>query len=289
MANRWGTERLSDTALTELTRILGEFHGLDVSRYEPSFLSRSLEKRLQLEAGTTHRGYLERLARDRDEANLFQHSLGIHHSEFFREPLLFALLEERILPEIFAKIGVSPRKELRIWSAGCAAGHEAYSLAISVQSFSETCAQPLPFRIFATDCSEEQIAAARVGSFSPVCMKNVRLGQLQRWFLPMGEAYAVSPQLRERIDFSVYNLFDERSGCPPESLYGGFDIVVCSNLLYYYRPEAQRQILQRVQRCLVPDGYLITGTIEHKLVNDVGLFTASMAPLALFQKTQGGA
>jgi chemotaxis protein methyltransferase CheR len=270
--------------MDNLVEVMRRVHGLGVSHYDLSFLTKSVEKRRLAAACATRAAYVERLTQDRAEAEVLIGSLAIHHSEFFRETLTFALLEHRFLPGLVARKEASDRTELRIWSAGCAAGQEAYSLAILLLELSETRDRPVPFRIFATDSSEAQLALARAGVYAEAAMRNVRLGHLARWFSRRGPSYVAAPAVRERVHFSAHDLLDERGTTPPESIFGEFDLVMCCNLLFYYQPEVRQLILDKLQSSLAPDGYLVTGEAERELVQRAGGFCSTALPTPVFQR-----
>ena len=88
----------------------------------------------------------------------------------------------------------------------------------------------------------------------------------------------------DRVEFTVYDLLDEKTVCPPESIFGDFDLVYCSNVLLYYRPEVQALILGKVRRCLAPGGYLITDETEGRIVDGVGGFCRAAPGVAIFMK-----
>ncbi len=265
--------------------VMREVHGLDISCCGAAFLARSLEKRRGSTACGSAAAYLERLADDRVEAEALFGSLRVGYSEFFRDPLAFALLERAILPELAEQRARDGGKEIRVWSAGCASGQEAWSVAILL---SELCAAPgraVPYRVFATDLCEPDLAAARAGVYGAEAVGNVRARHLRDYFVRHGESYAVAAALRGRVDFSVYDLLDECTNCPPASIYGDMDLVLCCNVLLYYRPEAQRVILEKGRRCLAPGGYLVTGETERQIVESGGGFRAVSPPAAVYRKT----
>ena len=86
--------------------------------------------------------------------------------------------------------------------------------------------------------------------------------------------------------FSTHDLLDESLACPPASIYGDFDIVFCCNLLYYYRLEIQRRILDKVLRSVAPGGYLVTGEAETAIVEQVVGIRPALRPAAIFQKNR---
>jgi len=273
--------------LEAVITVMGETHGRDLSVYNESFLATSLEKRRQASACTDTATYLQRLAVDDVEAEAFHRSLRVVYSEFFRNPLAFALLEQLILPGLIEGKDRSGG-EIRIWSAGCAAGQEAWSVAILLDELAAAGAKPVPFRIFATDLSDEDLTLARGGVYSATAVGNVRLRHLNGCFSRQGDAYAVAPRLKERVDFSLYDLLDGTTTSPPAGIYGNFDLVLCSNVLLYYRPEVLRLILNKLWRSLAPGGYLITGETERQMVASVDGFRAVASPAAVFRKVMKG-
>jgi len=274
------TDRSEPAAL--LVDCLRRAHGLDVSCFSESFLARSFERRWQAVAGMTSSSYLQCLGRDRGEAEAYVQSLNIHHSAFFRDPLVFAMLEHRLLPGLANAREASASPEIRVWSAGCAAGEEAYSVAILLSELCNRFDIPVRFRLFATDSSAQQLELACMGSYAASVMGNVNLRHLDRWFTRREDTYVVAPELRERVDFSLHGLLDEHSVSPSASIFGGFDLILCCNLLFYYRTEGQELILKKLRRCLAPNGYLVTGEAEREMVQTQG-FVPLPGPAAIFQ------
>lgn len=268
----------------KIIQAMGRIHGLDISPYAESFLVKSIDKRLAATGIQTPADYGEYLSENSTEAKALFDSLNISYSEFFRNPLAFALLEQLFLPGLIEEKKRTGQSEIRIWSAGCATGQEAYSIAILIDEMTVPTGDAVTYRIFATDISEPALTLAEKGIFDASAVQNLRLKHLRKYFVCDGETYAVIPTLRKRIDFSVYNLLDERSSCPPTSIYGEFDLIVCSNLLFYYRPEIRRFILNKVFCCLSENGYLITGEAEREIVSKTDAFRAALTPDAVFQK-----
>jgi chemotaxis methyl-accepting protein methylase len=263
--------------LDALTCALSAQHGQDFARFDEAFVARSLVRRQAATSTPSPAAYVERITHDSTEADALLGSLAIHHSELFRDPLTFAL------PELAARAVPADTHELRVWSAGCAAGQEPYSLAILLRELSDGRERAIPFRVFATDRSEAQLAEARRGVFSDAVMGQVSHRRLERWFTGREDAFVVAPELRERIDFSSYDLLDQRRSSPPASIFGEFDLVFCCNLLFYYRPEARRLILDRLARSLAPGGYVVTGETERLFLQGAG-FRAVFPHASIFRK-----
>ncbi len=260
-------------------------HGRDLSGYDEGFLAKMLRKRMTASDSGTAAAYLDRLADDPAEAEDFFQSLRIGYSEFFRNPLTFALLEQLVLPGLVEAREKSGRAEIRIWSAGCAGGQEAWSVAILLDELLAMRNRSLPFRIIATDISEAELAAARQGLYDAAAVRNIRTGHLRDYFSCKGESYVVAPRLQAHVDFSFYDLLDEQSSSPSAGVFGDFDLILCSNLLFYYRPGVQQFILKKVRHGLSPHGYLVTGEAERAIVDQADGFRAVAPPAAVFQKS----
>ncbi len=272
------------TALDEAIAALTRLHRLDVSIYDSNFLAKSLEKRRVAAEYETVSAYLERLTQSPAEADIFLRSLNINHSAFFRNPLTFALLEQLILPALVDAKKKSGQTGIRIWSAGCAAGQEAWSIAILLEQLAVAREQPIPYSIIATDVSNEALALARRGIYSATEVQNTPLKHTRTYFSVRGESYEIIAALRERVDFSFYDLLDENSSSPAASIYGDFDLVICSNLLFYYRSEIRQRILDKVCGAVNSGGYFVTGEAERDIVAKQETLRAVMPFAAVFQK-----
>ena len=248
-----------------LIRIIRKYD-LDISGYDPFFLNRSLERRLQTIQCESPSIYFLILEQNAIEAKTFYHGLRVGYSAFFRDPMTFALLEQRILPELIDQHEKKGHTGLRIWSAGCSSGQEAWSIAILLDEFCAT--KPhLNWRIFATDIDEPDLENARAGIYSANEVGNIRLRHLETAFQKRDAYYVIEQRLRNRIEFSTYDLLDATTSSPPNSIFGDFDLILCCNVLLYYRPEQQRQILAKLMQGLAPSGYFVTGETERQLVS----------------------
>jgi chemotaxis protein methyltransferase CheR len=273
-----------DAELDRIVQIMGSVHGLDVTAYSPSFLMTSIGKRRMTYPDQSLAAYGERLARDHAEAEALFASLRICYSEFFRNSLTFALLERSILPAVMSQPGPNLKKEVRVWSAACASGQEAYSIAILLDDLARMRDNGVSYRIFATDVSEERLAEGREGRYPAEAIRNVPLKYVERYFTRQGDHYQIIARLREQVDFSIFDLIAEQVACPPASIFGDFDLAVCSNLLFYYDPQIRLRIFDKMHACLVPGGYLVTGEAETGIVAQAGGFHAVAPPAPVFKK-----
>jgi chemotaxis protein methyltransferase CheR len=239
---------------SQITKLLKSRHNIDIARYDINFLDKSFNNRM-IETGCKYASEYSYYLEDHlDERKIFLASLNISYSEFFRNSLTFSALERIIIPLLVLRKKDSKRKEIRIWSMACAAGQEVYSLAILLEEFMSISNEKINYRIFATDQSEEQVDEARKGNYSADSINNLNLKRVKQWFTKHGDTYTAKQELKKNIDFSVFDLFSEELACPPLSIFGDFDLVICANLLFYYKNEYRKLILQKAGNCLTSRG-----------------------------------
>lgn len=272
-----------EAELQKLTTIMKRQYGKDVSVYDQTFLTRTLDKRCRAAGAKDISQYLSHVLSDALEADALYNSLHITYSQFFREPLTFAILEQSILPAIIA--GKNEGGEIRIWSAGCSGGQEAFSVAMLISDLAQSCEKEIRYRIFATDIGEEPLAAGRAAVYNQSAVEEVREKHLQKYFVKQGNSYSVIPQLRSQVSFSYYDLLDKSTANPPDSIFGDFDIILCCNVLIYYTFELQRYVIQKLKQSLSQRGYLITGEAERSLVEQVSKLPMLGTPSAIFHDT----
>jgi chemotaxis methyl-accepting protein methylase len=255
----------------------------DISIYNDAFLAKSIETRMKATGCATRQEYEAMLERDQGEDLTFLDSLHISYSEFFRNSLTFSVLEHIVLPKLIRNARETGRREIRIWSAGCAGGQEPYSIAILLEELIKNNCFETGYRIFASDVNKLQVRLARAGVFSEESMSNVTRKRLSSWFIRNGQQYAVHPELAEHIEFSEFDMLDSGMSCPPQSIFGGFDLVFCCNILFYYKQEQSARILSKIANCLGRDAYLVTGEAERGFVTG-NSFKEAFPQSAIFQK-----
>jgi chemotaxis methyl-accepting protein methylase len=239
---------------------------INLDGFDTGFLSKTIHKRIAETNSNSENEYLNLLENDSNELTVLHNSLYISYSEFFRNQLTFSVLEKIILPEIILTKKNEHKKEVRIWSSACASGQEVYSVAILLNEILQEEFREINFRIFATDYSQHQLSIAEKGQYSSLELNNVTLKQLNRWFDKIGNEYKVTEKVAENIHFSTFDLLSEEFSSPPTSIFGGFDIIFCANLLFYYKPEFQKIILKKMANSLSKNGYLVVGETERDIL-----------------------
>ncbi|WP_119966653.1 EAL domain-containing protein [Simplicispira lacusdiani] len=239
--------------LPAIVELLRRRCAVDFSGYKVTTLSRRIRQRM-VQPASDGAAYLQRLSEDEAERNALCSDLLINVTEFFRDPAVFAQLAEEVLPDLLR--GRDAGDELRIWSAGCASGEEAYSLAMLALEAAGRMGFHGNVKVFATDLAGSVLEQASRGSFSPEAVAAVPDALLRRYFQrdPQGGA-RVDATLRRHVVFARHNLLSD----PP---FTRIDLAVCRNLLIYLKPAAQIKALSQLHFALKPQGALLLGASE---------------------------
>ncbi|HEX2661176.1 MAG TPA: chemotaxis protein CheB, partial [Polyangia bacterium] len=233
-------------------RMLEEQFGIDFTHYKPSTITRRIERRLALAQSPNIEEYVERLTNDRNELDVLYRDLLIGVTRFFRDEDAFAMLERQVLPELLAQ---EPQNEpVRIWVAGCATGEEAYSLAIALQDLMLVSGER-QVKIFATDVHRGSIERATRALYEADALANVSKERLARYFLRIGDAYQVVPDVRKMIVFAQHNVMKDAP-------FTRVNLITCRNLLIYLQPAAQQKVLSLFHFALKRGGQLFLGPSE---------------------------
>ncbi|HWI85617.1 MAG TPA: CheR family methyltransferase [Sphingomonas sp.] len=176
-----------------------------------------------------------------------------HETSFYRDLAVFKGLGDNALDVIAAARQAT--KRIRIWSAGCSTGQEAYSLAFLFSSQAPKW-DDWTIDILGSDVSPQAIAQARGGVYSHFeVQRGLPIADLMARFEPEGDDWRIRSILKARTNFTVHNLLD-----PPPA--GRFDIILCRNVLLYFSAKRRRCVLDRVAGAIAPDGMLILGAGE---------------------------
>jgi two-component system CheB/CheR fusion protein len=267
-------------ALRALLEQLRERSGIDFASYKTPTIMRRLQRRM-VATGTRSIGdYARHLERAPDEYDRLVSSFLIKVTGFFRDADLYRQLRERIVPELVR--GARERgNELRLWSAGCATGEEAYSLAILVADALGEELDRFTVRVFATDLDSDAIAFARHGVYPAAALASVPRDLAERHFTPLqtGE-YEINKRVRALTVFGQHDL-GQRAPFPR------IDLALCRNVLIYFTTELQRRALQLFAFALREGGFLVLGKAE-TISPLAEYFSVADASLKVFRR-QGNA
>lgn len=252
--------------ITDIIELMKRSYGIDISAYDQSFLSKSLADKKLDKSNLSLSDYYNLLKNDISEATHFAASLHNGYSEFFRNPLTFDYLEQFVLPQLWSNKKKMKDPGIRIWSAACASGQECYSLAILCDEMVDALDEKPPITIFATDHHTEELGKAQKGIYDQGFLGKVTLKRFNKYFAPVGDQYEISPMIRKYVDFSHFDLLSDSRACPASSIYGDFDLVFCSNLLFYYTPDARKIIVEKIGKTMASGAFLVTGETERGIL-----------------------
>ncbi|MFB1484067.1 CheR family methyltransferase [Corallococcus sp. RDP092CA] len=240
-----------DSELEAILEKVRQVRNFDFRNYKRATLQRRIERRMQATRCRSRTAYLALLERDPAEVSTLVSSMLIKLTCFFRDREVWQALEQSVA-ELARK---RPDGELRIWSAGCATGEEAYSLAIIAAEALGPSYPGVELKVFGTDVDEDAIATARRGIYSPEQLENVSPERLARFFVRTGNSYTVRKELRRAVVFGVNNLV---SDAPVSRI----DIILCRNVFIYLDAELQKRVLARFQFALRREGLMVLGRSE---------------------------
>jgi two-component system CheB/CheR fusion protein len=241
-------------ALRALLVQLRERSGIDFTQYKTPTIMRRLS-RLMLAAGMASIAeYTAYVRQNPEEYQRLVSAFLINVTEFFRDGPLFTELHHTILPQLIADAAAEGR-DLRIWSAGCSTGEEAYSVAILCAELERAAAGPVNFRVFATDLDDAALAFARRGIYGPESLRHVPPEWLERYFVKISDAYEVTKHIRSRTVFGQHDLA-RRAPFPH------IDLCLCRNVLMYFTRDLQMRVLGLFAFALRTGGYLVLGKAE---------------------------
>jgi chemotaxis protein methyltransferase CheR len=271
-----GVVTVSEHELSEIRGLIETRSGIlfDDSR-ERFFSTRVLE---HVEARKlTHGTDLLRLIKNSNvEYDSLLQRLLTQETSFFRYPAVFEALERKVLPDLHMKKFWESPRSLRIWSAGCATGEEAYSIAMTVADAIEF-ADAWNIHVLATDISRQALEHAEHGVYEPRDLEPVPPRQREQHFSCVGDHYLVRPRVRNLVTFAPMNL--------AQVVYmGKFDCIFCMNVLIYFSEERQAQLIQRFYEYLEPGGYLFLGHAESINRTDVKFDTHIYRDARIYQK-----
>ncbi len=270
-------------AISNIIRFIKLSTGKDLSTFDKDFFRQTLEKRTRESGFRTSKGYYNFIKVHSEEAKVLVSSFNVTYSEFFRDPLVFSLLRQWILPSLFSTKDNSDKNEIRIWSAAAASGQEAYSLAILIDHLKMFSNSNITVHIFASDICLSEIEKAKRGLYPVDQLQNIPLKYLNEYFYPNGKSYKLIPRIRESVDFFTYDLLDTKTISPPASIFGTFDLIYCSNFFIYYNHDIRNQIVKKLIKNIAKGGLLITGNAEREIVERQKLH-AICPPAAIYQK-----
>jgi two-component system, chemotaxis family, CheB/CheR fusion protein len=259
-----------DDELEELLRFIRDSRGFDFTGYKRPSVSRRVYRRARELGFDSLTAYRDVLEADVDEFTTLFNTVLINLTGFFRDPAAWRYLEHEIVPQILSRR--DDDQLIRLWSAGCATGEEAYTLAMVLANHLGTEQTARRVKIYATDIDLDALTQARAAVYSEKSLRDVPEDLREVYFEPdgRGRGWVITPELRRTVVFGRLDLTRD----PPISRV---DLVACRNTLMYLNSETQAYVIPRLQYALRDDGFLFLGRAEMVLRGGAGRF----APVSL--------
>jgi two-component system CheB/CheR fusion protein len=270
-----GREGREFEALLERIR---ERSGIDFSTYKIATIIRRLRGRMGAKGHSSIAAYAKQLESDQEEYARLISSLLIKVTEFFRDAKVFNHLRDETLPLLIDEARAH-RRQLRVWSAGCSTGEEAYSLAITLAEAMGDDIDHLDVRVFATDVDSAAIAFARRGLYPPAALQKVPASIRDRYFVKSDVGFEVAKRLRSMMIFGEHDL-GARAPFPR------IDLILCRNVLIYFTQAMQRAALETFGFSLRDDGRLVLGPSETVAAMPAP-YAEEQARLRIFRRVPG--
>lgn len=265
-----------------LSVILNEYN-IDLTVFDRTYLNQSIQRYILKVNLYDIDSFIHFISADQDHFNSFYIYLLNGYSEFFRDPLIYSLLERITIPQYLSNLN---GKLLRIWSVGCSTGEEPYSLAIICEEVKKKLKINFDYKIFASDIALNSLDKARMGSFSSSSIKSVPLKYIYRYFKKKDNNYLITSEIKKHINFLEFDIVNSEKDYPPESIFGDFDIVFCSNVLIYYNNNIQRDVIEKLENSVTKTGFLICDSSEKTLYENYSSLKKLSFQTSIFKKRE---
>lgn len=247
--------QFSDKELELLTQKIGRERNFDCGQFRQTYFRRRVTTRMRATGAVDVARYMHVLDTDGDEWNRLISTLTVNVTEFFRDRSTWDFLARTVCPGLLAAKERRGQSFVRVWSAGCSAGQEPYSLAMLFTEAADEARSTATVRITATDYDRDCLAKAKAGFYSEEEAAGIDRSRRLRFATQELGGWRMSRDLRAMIRFMHLDLFSDHE-------QRMMDMVLCRNVLMYFTPEQQTAVLRRFARALNPGGYLILGKSE---------------------------
>jgi two-component system CheB/CheR fusion protein len=248
--------------------------GFDFTGYKRPSLMRRVSKRMQMVNVDSFVDYLDYLEVHPEEFSQLFNTILINVTSFFRDPAAWGYLGEEIVPRLLQD--KQPDEPFRVWSAGCASGEEAYTVAMVLTEAMGIEAFRRRVKIYATDVDEEALDIARQASYSIKDLQGIDADLRTKYFEPLNGRHIFRADLRRSVIFGRHDLIQD---APISRL----DLLISRNTIMYFNSEMQARILARFHFALNEKGYLFLGRAELLLTHG-NLFTPLDLKCRIFSK-----
>ncbi|MEG1255982.1 protein-glutamate O-methyltransferase CheR [Clostridium sp.] len=224
--------------------VLKEFN-LDLSAYKSNQLHRRILTLMTRTGASSLDEYMNMIKKDNQVRDKFLDYVTINVTEFYRNPQIFKELNNFIRSEL------NYTRPLKIWSAACSIGAEPYSVSMMLNEVTPN----VKHKILATDIDDNILSKAKLGEYIKADVKNVSDSQLNKYFKCENDKFVINKEVKNLVTFKKHDLILDK-------YEGGFDIIICRNVVIYFTNEVKEKIYDKFSKSLNPGGLLFIGATE---------------------------
>ncbi len=228
-------------------RTFKDISSIDLRAYKRPQMERRIISFMNSNGFDNYQDFLNQLKNDREFLKKFTEHLTINVSEFFRNASHWQVLQDEIIPELIANRG----GPLKIWSAGCSTGEEAYSLAMLIHKNRMS----IDKHILATDLDRVVLSKAIKGIYSEKEIEGVPKEYRDKYLTNTDDGYQVSDDIKKMVKFEQHDLLKDRFG-------SDFDLILCRNVVIYFTEETKKELYSNFVKALCPHGVIFVGSTE---------------------------
>lgn len=251
---------ITDREFERLRDLVRDYFGIKLAEEKKSLVVSRLQNLVRDKGLDCFEPYIDLVENDRSGRELIclGDLISTNHTFFFRENEHFDYFMMKALPEIEARAQNENRMDVRIWSAGCAGGDEAYSLALCLMDYFEDRYSLWDAGVLATDISDRSLAEARRGVYSEKRLTQVPRRLFSRYFTRCGtDEFEISRELKEDVTFRRFNLKNREF-----PFKQAFDVISCRNVMIYFEQDMKEHLVGHFYSMTRPGGYLFIGHSE---------------------------
>ena len=257
--------QFSDAHFRKFSRLIYNSFGIYMNMTKKDLLETKLSKIMRRNRIDSYRQYYDILTRGDNGKHLEElaNVITVNQTSFFREINHFKFISGRMDFWMSKNNRVLNNKEIRVWSAACSTGEEAYTAAMVLKE----CMPPwINIRVLATDINKDVLVKAKKGIYPPEVKNDVETYYLGKYFIKSSQGYEVTSDIKSLVTIRSFNLMDRFP------FTGLFDIILCRNVMIYFDPEVRRKLLNKFYRVMPPGGLIFIGHSESITAQDTQKF-----------------
>jgi chemotaxis protein methyltransferase CheR len=246
---------LDEPTFMELRNFIYEKSGIYISDTKKYLLESRLGRIIQENKLGSFNEYLKHIKEGlngNDLTTLFD-AITTNETYFFREPQQLDIFINKIVPKILPQ--KKGKKKLKIWSAACSTGDEAYTISMMLN---EKGIRPDSFEIYASDISEGVLMSAKNAIYNSYAVRNLPKQYLEKYFSPSGQFHELNETVKKTVKFIKANLIDDKH----MKHFREMDVIFCRNVLIYFDNKSKQKTVSNLYNSLIKGGYLIIGSSE---------------------------